>query len=134
MNFSSVTCEQKFLTVTLSYICLFSLRRALNVNKFTGRIPPSLGKLSNLTWLDLGENQLSGTLPYSITDGSGLDQLLEAQHLSVFFVWILLLYNGTVISPLLLFFTNSLFMWFLAISTRITSRVKFQSFSVLICV
>jgi Leucine-rich repeat (LRR) protein len=72
--------------VTLSYNSLFSLPRALNVNKFTGRMPPSLGKLSKLTYLDLADNQLSGHLPISTTDVSGLDQLLKAQHLSVLFV------------------------------------------------
>ncbi|XP_078152063.1 leucine-rich repeat receptor protein kinase HPCA1-like isoform X2 [Carex rostrata] len=53
---------------------------ALNVNKFTGRFPPSLGKLSELTWLDLADNQLSGPLPISTKHGSGLDQLLKAEH------------------------------------------------------
>jgi Leucine-rich repeat (LRR) protein len=67
----------------LLYISLFSLSRALNTNKFTGKMPPSLGKLSKLMWLDLADNQLSGPLPISTTDGSGLDLLLKAQHLSV---------------------------------------------------
>jgi hypothetical protein len=71
--------------VTLSCNSLFSLARFLNVNKFTGRLPPSVGKLSKLIYLDLGDNQLSGHLPISTTDGSGLDQLLMTQHLSDLF-------------------------------------------------
>ncbi|KAL6624587.1 hypothetical protein ACP70R_031908 [Stipagrostis hirtigluma subsp. patula] len=53
---------------------------ALNSNKLSGSIPPSLGKLSNVTWLDLADNQLTGPLPNSRDNGSGLDQLLNAEH------------------------------------------------------
>uniref|UniRef100_A0A0A9DC00 non-specific serine/threonine protein kinase n=1 Tax=Arundo donax TaxID=35708 RepID=A0A0A9DC00_ARUDO len=53
---------------------------ALNSNKFTGTIPPSLGKLSRVTWLDLADNQLTGPLPNSRDNGTGLDQLVEAEH------------------------------------------------------
>lgn len=53
------------------------LPRALNLNNFTGEIPPSLGKLSKLYALDLAENQLTGSIPVS----PGLDQLLAAKHL-----------------------------------------------------
>ncbi|XP_008246057.1 PREDICTED: probable leucine-rich repeat receptor-like protein kinase At5g49770, partial [Prunus mume] len=52
---------------------------ALNTNKFTGQIPP-LGKLSKLFWLDLADNQLTGTLPISTPVTSGLDKLLKAEH------------------------------------------------------
>ncbi|PVH62517.1 hypothetical protein PAHAL_3G314900 [Panicum hallii] len=53
---------------------------ALNSNKLTGSIPPSLGKLSSVTWLDLADNLLTGPLPNSKDNGTGLDQLLEAEH------------------------------------------------------
>ncbi|KAF8765797.1 hypothetical protein HU200_008308 [Digitaria exilis] len=53
---------------------------ALNSNKLTGSIPPSLGKLSNVTWLDLADNLLTGSLPNSRDNGTGLDQLLNAEH------------------------------------------------------
>ncbi|KAJ3676634.1 hypothetical protein LUZ60_004046 [Juncus effusus] len=53
---------------------------AMNANQFTGNIPASLGKLSKLYWLDLADNQLNGSLPVSANQGSGLDQLLKAQH------------------------------------------------------
>ncbi|XP_062179791.1 leucine-rich repeat receptor protein kinase HPCA1-like isoform X1 [Phragmites australis] len=53
---------------------------ALNSNKFTGSIPPSLGKLSRVTWLDLADNQLTGPLPNSRDNGTGLDQLIKAEH------------------------------------------------------
>lgn len=53
---------------------------ALNSNKLTGSIPPSLGKLSNVTWLDLADNQLTGSLPMSRDNGTGLDQLVKAEH------------------------------------------------------
>jgi Leucine-rich repeat (LRR) protein len=55
----------------------------LNANNFTGIIPPSLGKLSKLIWLDLADNQLSGSLPISAKDGWGLDLLLKAKNMSV---------------------------------------------------
>lgn len=53
---------------------------ALNSNKFSGSIPPSLGKLSKVEWLDLADNQLTGPLPNSRENGTGLDQLLKAEH------------------------------------------------------
>ncbi|OQU77612.1 hypothetical protein SORBI_3009G079300 [Sorghum bicolor] len=53
---------------------------AVNSNKLTGSIPPSLGKLSSVTWLDLADNQLTGPLPTSRDNGTGLDQLLKAEH------------------------------------------------------
>ena len=64
----------------LNLFIIFVLR-ALNSNNFTGRIPPSLGKLSNLYWLDLADNQLSGPLPVSSITTPGLDQLHKAKHL-----------------------------------------------------
>lgn len=57
------------------------LLRALNSNNLTGQIPPSLGRLSNLYWLDLAENKLSGPFPTSTLTSPGLDQLLKAKHL-----------------------------------------------------
>ncbi|XVF63454.1 hypothetical protein PTKIN_Ptkin09bG0088200 [Pterospermum kingtungense] len=54
--------------------------RALNSNNFTGRIPPSLGKLSKLYWLDLAVNQLVGAIPVSTPTSPGLDLLLKAKH------------------------------------------------------
>ncbi|KAK3139119.1 hypothetical protein QOZ80_5AG0378100 [Eleusine coracana subsp. coracana] len=61
---------------SLSQLKFFSL----NSNKFTGSIPPSLGKLSEVTWLDLADNLLTGPLPNSRDNGTGLDQLLKAEH------------------------------------------------------
>lgn len=55
--------------------------RALNSNKFTGKIPPSIGKLSNLSWFDIADNQISGTIPISNKKSPGLDQLRNAKHL-----------------------------------------------------
>ncbi|BBH06406.1 Leucine-rich repeat protein kinase family protein [Prunus dulcis] len=56
------------------------LLRALNSNNFSGAIPPSLGKLSKLYWLDLADNQLTGTIPISTYHSPGLDLLLKAKH------------------------------------------------------
>ncbi|KAH0465694.1 hypothetical protein IEQ34_005797 [Dendrobium chrysotoxum] len=58
----------------------FIFHRALNSNKFSGKIPASLGGLSNLYWLDLADNQLSGPLPISTHKAPGLDQLLHTKH------------------------------------------------------
>ncbi|XP_020398708.1 probable leucine-rich repeat receptor-like protein kinase At5g49770 [Zea mays] len=58
--------------------CLQSL--ALNSNKFTGTIPPTLGLLSNLFWLDLADNQLTGSIPVSTATTLGLDQLTHTKH------------------------------------------------------
>jgi Leucine-rich repeat (LRR) protein len=53
---------------------------ALNSNKFTGRIPASLGLLSNLFWLDLADNQLSGPVPISTSSAPGLNLLVNTKH------------------------------------------------------
>lgn len=58
--------------------------RALNSNQFSGTIPASLGNLSNVYWLDLSYNQLSGQLPISSGTSPGLDLLVHTQHLWVF--------------------------------------------------
>ncbi|OAY72936.1 putative leucine-rich repeat receptor-like protein kinase [Ananas comosus] len=59
---------------------LKKLNKVLNSNKFIGKTPATLGKLSNLSWLDLADNQLNGTLLMSMMV-SGLDRILNAQHL-----------------------------------------------------
>lgn len=64
--------------INFNVILLF---RALNSNNFTGRIPASLGRLSELYWLDLADNKLSGIIPTSTLTSPGLDQLLKAKHL-----------------------------------------------------
>ncbi|THU64851.1 hypothetical protein C4D60_Mb01t30810 [Musa balbisiana] len=56
------------------------ISRALNSNKFSGRIPASLGLLSNLYWLDLADNQLTGSLPVSTNSTPGLDLLVGTKH------------------------------------------------------
>ncbi|KAL7237832.1 hypothetical protein ACSBR2_004022 [Camellia fascicularis] len=50
--------------------------RSLSSNSFSGPIPPSIGNLFNLYWLDLSVNKLSGTIPVS----PGLDMLVNAKH------------------------------------------------------
>ena len=57
--------------------------RSLNSNSFTGSIPPSIGNLLNLYWLDLADNKLSGTIPVSSGTTPGLDMLVNTKHLYV---------------------------------------------------
>ncbi|KAF3944165.1 hypothetical protein CMV_029348 [Castanea mollissima] len=59
-------------------LLLFTL--SLNNNSFSGHIPTSIGRLSNLYWLDLAENQLDGPLPVSDGNTTGLDMLVKAKH------------------------------------------------------
>ena len=62
----------------VAFIC-----RSLNSNHFSGQIPPSIGNLSRLLWLDLTDNQLNGPIPISHGITPGLDMLLNARHLYV---------------------------------------------------
>ena len=61
------------------------MTRYLNGNDLTGSLPNELGLLSNLYWLDVAFNRLSGPLPSSSdeqsADNVGLDNLTSAQHL-----------------------------------------------------
>ena len=62
-----------------------NMTRYLNGNYLTGSLPNELSLLSNLYWLDIAFNRLSGPLPYS-SDGQsvnnvGLDNLTSAKHL-----------------------------------------------------
>ena len=58
-------------------------RRSLNSNNFNGQIPPAIGNLSNLYWLDLADNQLEGPIPISNGTAPGLDMLHLTKHLYV---------------------------------------------------
>ena len=46
----------------------------------TGEIPPELGGLSNLQWLDLGANQLTGEIPPELGGLSNLAELFLADN------------------------------------------------------
>ncbi|KAK3031342.1 hypothetical protein RJ639_035248 [Escallonia herrerae] len=65
----------------IHYIGRHERNRALNSNSFTGPIPPSIGNLSKLSWLDLSDNKLDGSIPVSSGATPGLDMLLKAKHL-----------------------------------------------------
>jgi len=77
----SINMSAIYSTLTNLPLSLSLSLRALNSNNFTGKIPPSLGKLSKLYWLDLADNQLTGHLPISTSTTPGLDLLLKAKHL-----------------------------------------------------
>ena len=55
----------------------------LEDNRLTGTIPPQLGDLSSLTWLNLARNQLTGPIPPELGDLSSLTLLyLHANQLT----------------------------------------------------
>jgi len=63
---------------------LFPQYSSLNLNKFSGTIPPSIGLLSKLYWFDIADNQIEGELPVSNgTSAPGLDMLLQTKHLYI---------------------------------------------------
>ena len=47
----------------------------LGYNQLTGSIPPEIGNLTNLTYLNLGPNQLTGTIPSEIGNLTNLEGL-----------------------------------------------------------
>ncbi|KAF2317292.1 hypothetical protein GH714_019463 [Hevea brasiliensis] len=53
---------------------------SLASNKFNGEIPPSIGNLLNLYWLDITDNKLTGTIPVSNETSPGLDLLVNTGH------------------------------------------------------
>jgi len=56
--------------------CLTNLTYlGLYSNQLTGLIPPEIGNLTNLTYLSLWDNQLSGEIPLSITELTNLTYL-----------------------------------------------------------
>ena len=72
----------KCLKLFIAILC-----RSLNSNSFSGSIPPSIGNLSSLSWLDLTDNKLNGTIPISSGTTTGLDMLVNARHLYVLPLW-----------------------------------------------
>ena len=64
-------------------VIVFHACRSMNSNKFSGSIPPSLGRLSKLYWFDLADNKLSGELPIFDGTNPGLDNLTNTKHLYV---------------------------------------------------
>ena len=79
--FSAVSFVGQHTLNSITLLLLFNCR-SLTDNGFSGPIPASIGKLSNLYLLDLAVNQLDGPIPVS----PGLDMLLKAKHLYVNFM------------------------------------------------
>lgn len=83
------TCFAQFSHTLLSWssevseLVLPIYGRSLNSNGFSGPIPATIGNLSRLYWLDLADNQLTGSIPVSNGNNPGLDMLLHTKHLYV---------------------------------------------------
>ena len=60
----------------------------LTDNNLVGSLPPTIGLLEDIIWLDVGVNRINGTLPVSnnVNIGVGLDNLTKARHLYVQFL------------------------------------------------
>lgn len=108
------------------FVKMFVIIRALNSNKFTGRIPASLGLLSNLYWFDLGDNQLTGVIPISSNSSPGLDLLVNTKHL---FVSLTLFSSSIQHSWNCAFIQIFLFNEIAAISTKTSYRAQYQKVS-----
>lgn len=72
----------------------FESCRSLNSNSFIGEVPASIGNLKHLYWLDLSDNQLTGSIPVSDGSKPGLDLLVNTKHLYVLFLY----FDAVVIS------------------------------------
>jgi len=53
----------------------------LGYNQLTGSIPPEIGNLTNLNYLDLGGNQLTGEIPSEIGNLTNLNYLILNDNL-----------------------------------------------------
>lgn len=78
MDINTIGAWSFWALIQLNVLC-----RSLTGNNISGEIPPSLGLLSHLHWLDLSENSLTGTLPVSTSspNDTGLDNLNSILHL-----------------------------------------------------
>ena len=52
-------------------------------NQLSGEIPPELGSLISLTWLDLGGNQLTGEIPPELGNLANLELLSASKTLTL---------------------------------------------------
>lgn len=99
------------------------LCRSLNSNSFSGRIPPSIGNLLNLYWLDLADNKLSGKIPVSTQSTPGLDMLVNTKHLYVYLCSLTLF---SILSEIIFSKGLTKFPPFAAISDRISYQAKYH--------
>ncbi len=75
LNFSLVGRDITVVATDFSYLLIGGLYLFLAGNDFSGNIPPGLGEVTSLRFLDLGDNSLSGEIPAQLGNLTNLEAL-----------------------------------------------------------